>query len=48
MLLRQFCLGNNLPTHIKENTDFPRQNPWQLPIAEGNFILNMSLAYLLK
>ena len=20
--LRQFCLGNNLPTHIRENADF--------------------------
>ena len=37
MLLRQFCLGNNLPTHIKENTDFPRQKPWQLMNAEANF-----------
>ena len=37
MLLRQFCLGNNLPTHIKENTDFPWQNPWQLLNAEVNF-----------
>ena len=67
MLLRQFCIGNNLPTHIKENADFPRQNPRQLPNAEENFkdcfyagtalylsflmfffILNMTLAYLLK
>ena len=48
MLLRQFSLGINLPTHIKENTDFPMQNPWQLLNAEVNFILNMTLAYLLK
>ena len=37
MLLRQFCLGNKLLIHIKENTDFPWQKPWQLPNAEGNF-----------
>ena len=35
MVLRQFCLGNNLPTHIKENTDFPRQKPQQVPNAEA-------------
>ena len=23
MLLRQFCLSNNLPMQIRENTDFP-------------------------
>ena len=27
------CLGNNLPTHIKENPDFP----WQLLSAKANF-----------
>ena len=48
MSLRKFCLGNNLPTHIKENTDFPWQSPWKLPNAQANFILNMTLAYLLK
>ena len=37
MLLRQFCLGNNLPTHIRKNTDFPRQSPRQLPSAKANF-----------
>ena len=37
MLLRQFRLGNNLPTHIRENTDFPRQKPRQLPSFEANF-----------
>ena len=36
MLLRQFCLGNNLPTHIKKSTDFPRQKPRKLPNAEVN------------
>ena len=30
MLLRQFRLGNNLPMHIRENTDFPEQEPRQL------------------
>ena len=37
MLLRQFCLGNNLPMHIKENTKFRRQKPRQLPSAQANF-----------
>ena len=37
MLLRQFRLGINLPTHIRENIDFPRQKPRQLPSAEANF-----------
>ena len=37
MLLRQFCLGNNLLTHITENTDFPQQKPQQLPSAKVNF-----------
>ena len=37
MLLRQFCLGNNLPTHIRENTDFPLQKPQQLLSAKANF-----------
>ena len=36
-MLRQFCLGNNLRTNIKENTDFPQQKPQQLPNAEVNF-----------
>ena len=31
--LRQFRLGNNLPIHIRENTDFPRQ----LTSAETKF-----------
>ena len=26
MLLRQFRLGNNLLTHIRGNTDFPRKS----------------------
>ena len=37
MLLRQFRLSNNLPTHITKNTDFPRQTSWQLPSAAANF-----------
>ena len=36
-MLRQFCLGNNLQTHIKEDTDFPQEMPQQLPNAEVNF-----------
>ena len=31
------CLVNNLTTHIRENTDFPRQTPRQLPSVEANF-----------
>ena len=37
MLLRQFRLGNNLPTYIKENIDLPWQKPRQLSGAETNF-----------
>ena len=33
MLLRQFCLDNNLPMNIRENTDFLQQ----LLSAEANF-----------
>ena len=36
-MLRQFCLGNNLQTNIKENKDLPQQKPQQLPNAEVNF-----------
>ena len=32
MLLRQFLLENNLPTHVRENIDFP----WQMPSVEEN------------
>ena len=37
MLSKQVRLGINLLTHIRENTDFPWQKPWQLPNAEANF-----------
>ena len=37
MLLRQFCLGNNLLMHLRVNTDFPQQKPRQLPSGEVNF-----------
>ena len=37
MLLRQFHCGNDLLTHIRENTDFLQQKPQQLPSAKGNF-----------
>ena len=37
MLWKQFCLGNNLPTYIRENTDFCREKPQQLLSAEENF-----------
>ena len=37
MLLRQCRLGNNLPIHIRENTDFLREKPWQLPSDRGKF-----------
>ena len=30
-------LGNNLPTHIRENTDFSRQKSRQLPSGEVTF-----------
>ena len=33
LLLRQFRLGNNLPTHIRETTDFPRQKPRHLAMV---------------
>ena len=36
-MLRQFRLSNNLPTHIRENTDFPQEKPQKLPSAEANF-----------
>ena len=36
-VVKQFCLGNNLPTYITENTDFPPQKPQQLPSAKMNF-----------
>ena len=36
MLLRQFCLGNSLPTHIRENTDFLQQKSQQLLSVEAN------------
>ena len=32
MLVRQFRLGNNFPTYIRENTDFPRQKPRQFRV----------------
>ena len=35
MLLRQFCLGSNLSMHIRTNTDFLWQKPWQLPSVEA-------------
>ena len=35
--LKQFCLGYNLLTHVRENTDFPWQRPQQLPSAEAKF-----------
>ena len=37
MLLRQFCLGSNLSMHIRTNTDFLWQKPWQLPSVEATF-----------
>ena len=36
MLLKTFRLGNILLTHIRENTDFFRQKPRQLPSTEAN------------
>ena len=37
MLLRQFQPSKNLPTQIRENTDFPQQKPLQLPSVKANF-----------
>ena len=37
MLRTQFCLSNNLPIHIRKNTDFPWQKPQQLQNVEANF-----------
>ena len=36
-VVKTTCLSNNLLMHIRENTDFPRQKPQQLPRAEANF-----------
>ena len=36
-VVKTICLGNNLPRHTKENTDFPQQTPQQLASAEANF-----------
>ena len=37
MNVKTKCLGNSLQTHIRENTDFPRQKPQQLPSAGAYF-----------
>ena len=47
MLIRQFHLGNNLPMHNTENTDFPWQKPRQLPSAEAKGWVNISLVNFL-
>ena len=36
-VVKTICLGNNLSKYIRENIDFPRQKPRQLPSAEANF-----------
>ena len=36
-IVKNICLGNNLPTPIRENGDFPRQKLRQFPSAEANF-----------
>ena len=36
MFFGQFCLGNNVPIHIRENIDFPQQKCRQLLSAEVN------------
>ena len=36
-VVKTICLSNNLSMHIRENTDFPRQKPRQLPSTEANF-----------
>ena len=35
--LKQFYVGYNLLTHVRENTDFPWQRPQQLPSAKAKF-----------
>ena len=37
MLWKQFRSGYNLPTHIRENTDFSLEKPQHLLSAEANF-----------
>ena len=37
-VVKQFCLGNNLPTHIRENTDFSRQKPQHLLSDEAKAV----------
>ena len=37
MLQRQFRLGNNLPTHIRENTDFLLEKASEIPECRGEF-----------
>ena len=32
----QFRFGNNLPTHTRENTDFPQQKSQKLLSTEAN------------
>ena len=36
-VVKAICLGNSLPTHIRENIDFPWQKPRQWPSVETNF-----------
>ena len=37
IVVKTICLGNNLPMHIRENLDFPRQKLRQLSSVEANF-----------
>ena len=37
ILLRQFRLANNLPTQIRQNTDFLLGKASKLPSAKANF-----------
>ena len=37
MLIRQLCLGNKLPMHVIEITNFSQQKPLQLRSATANF-----------
>ena len=36
-VVKTTCLSNDLLMHIRENTDFARQKPQQLPSAKANF-----------
>ena len=44
MLLRQFCLGSNLPMQIREKTDFPRRKQSAKVNFEGSTVRRVGIA----